>query len=594
MASTTSLRSQSGAATTPCGCRCGPGQTCDGLECLCRPRFFAGQLLTDDDLNRLDHYIVSKNRLHNKYLHGSGVVCGLEVVCNPCDDTVTVRSGYALGPCGEDIVVCHDAPVDVGAMIRDHRKQRAAANCLPYGARPTTDCDAARQRWILAICYDEQASRGVTSLRQPKATGNCGCGGGRTGSTSAGTSSDSCSCRSPRATPAQCEPTVTCEGYRFVLRKEPTVIRDVRGNALTAKLGTSELGRRVQACLLEITGQIQLMPSNPSAADLVAYCCVLKADLADIIETGNIHDCMLGARLSNIVCPDPDDQDAVAKAVQAIQVMLQIAIDLFKSCVCSALLPPCSVDTPDDCIPLATLTVRTSDLKVLDICNWSSRKFAVTMPALGYWLGWLPLFDSLRQAISKLCCTTRPAAQFRVDDKLRVLHAQPLVEAHAANFAAGAAAGAPAAAAAADTTSTVAPVTAMMSQYAHHLSPLAGLEATVLSALGGRDPDNAVLASDLEQDNAFAALALSRLAGPSLGAAVPAELTRVLGQIFARSGHDDTGVESHGPLVAEPVAEQPAADDRFAELEKALADLHKKVTAQARTITTMQKQIKPS
>ena len=33
---------------------------CGGLECLCRPRFFAGQLLTEDDLNRLEHYVVAK------------------------------------------------------------------------------------------------------------------------------------------------------------------------------------------------------------------------------------------------------------------------------------------------------------------------------------------------------------------------------------------------------------------------------------------------------------------------------------------------------------------------------------------------------
>ena len=26
---------------------------CGGLQCLCRPRFFPGQLLTDEDLNRL-------------------------------------------------------------------------------------------------------------------------------------------------------------------------------------------------------------------------------------------------------------------------------------------------------------------------------------------------------------------------------------------------------------------------------------------------------------------------------------------------------------------------------------------------------------
>src|ERR1700756_439650 len=86
---------------------------CGGLECLCRPRFFAGQLLTDEDLKRLDHYITAKNKLHNRYLIGWGVACGLEVVCDACDGTVTVRPGYALSPCGEDIVVCADTPVDV-------------------------------------------------------------------------------------------------------------------------------------------------------------------------------------------------------------------------------------------------------------------------------------------------------------------------------------------------------------------------------------------------------------------------------------------------------------------------------------------------
>ena len=89
-----------------------PCPACGGLECLCRPRFFAGQLLTDDDLNRLDYYIVEKNRLHNRYLVGTGVVCGLEVVCSICDPagngTVVVRPGYALSPCGNDIVVCGD------------------------------------------------------------------------------------------------------------------------------------------------------------------------------------------------------------------------------------------------------------------------------------------------------------------------------------------------------------------------------------------------------------------------------------------------------------------------------------------------------
>src|SRR3954453_19853802 len=82
---------------------CQPCPDCGGLECLCRPRFFAGQLLTEQDLNRLDHYITEKHKLHNRHLWGSGVVCGLEVRCAPCDELVTVTDGYALSPCVEDI-----------------------------------------------------------------------------------------------------------------------------------------------------------------------------------------------------------------------------------------------------------------------------------------------------------------------------------------------------------------------------------------------------------------------------------------------------------------------------------------------------------
>src|SRR5215468_10182302 len=70
-------------ALLPAGPSCQPCPDCGGLECLCRPRFFAGQLLTEQDLNRLDQYIIAKNRLHNRYLVGHGVVCGLEVRCHP-------------------------------------------------------------------------------------------------------------------------------------------------------------------------------------------------------------------------------------------------------------------------------------------------------------------------------------------------------------------------------------------------------------------------------------------------------------------------------------------------------------------------------
>jgi hypothetical protein len=98
---------------------------------LVRPRFFAGQLLTEDDLQQVIDYVVEKQRLHNRYLFGDGVACGLEVSCDPCDPgKVVVAPGYALDCCGNDIVLACPATVDVLAMIRDLRTRlRGGHDC---------------------------------------------------------------------------------------------------------------------------------------------------------------------------------------------------------------------------------------------------------------------------------------------------------------------------------------------------------------------------------------------------------------------------------------------------------------------------------
>ena len=50
-----------------------------------RPRFFGGMLLTEDDLQAIDDYVLAKRRLTNRSVFGAGVVCGLDVTCDPCD-----------------------------------------------------------------------------------------------------------------------------------------------------------------------------------------------------------------------------------------------------------------------------------------------------------------------------------------------------------------------------------------------------------------------------------------------------------------------------------------------------------------------------
>jgi predicted flap endonuclease-1-like 5' DNA nuclease len=97
-----------------CGCGCGPEKsTCCRLECLERPRFFCGQLLTDSDLSGLVDWTRDRLRLL-RYRDGWGVVCGLQVHCDPKrHGWITVGSGYAITCCGDDVIVCEDMPVDL-------------------------------------------------------------------------------------------------------------------------------------------------------------------------------------------------------------------------------------------------------------------------------------------------------------------------------------------------------------------------------------------------------------------------------------------------------------------------------------------------
>ena len=138
---------------------------------------FTAEARSEEALNRLDRYIVAKHRLHNRYLQGWGVARGLEVICHPCQGQVTVTTGYALSPCGDDIVVCRDETVDVCALINRCREREPQPDCEPPRAVGKDECKDVEEKWVLAIRYTEAPSRGVTALRG-FGTGGCGCGCG--------------------------------------------------------------------------------------------------------------------------------------------------------------------------------------------------------------------------------------------------------------------------------------------------------------------------------------------------------------------------------------------------------------------------------
>jgi hypothetical protein len=386
---------------------------CGGLQCLCRPRFFAGQLLTEEDLNRLENYIIEKNKLHNRYLHGWGVVCGLEVVCNPCHNLVTVKSGYALSPCGEDVIVCNDETVDVCALIQQCRPQdHRFPDCDPPHFSRGEDCQEVVEDWVLAICYDEKPSRGITALRGGSGAAccsRCSCGG-----------SAACGCgchdhtghngtsayRPPqRQTPPQCEPTLTCEGYVYRVYKAPPKQRGGDNNP-------GALVTRFLACIKPLLPQLQQLLAGVTTTtrpeQLHALCCTLKETLRDFLATQGLYDCLLADKLATVVCPSPaafpKPEEYIPVWTNAIQQLGLLAAEFFRHCLCSALLPPRPEPVEDDCVPLATITVRRADCHIVQVCNWRPRKFVTTFPNLGYWFSWLPFARLLHDLIEGVCC----------------------------------------------------------------------------------------------------------------------------------------------------------------------------------------------
>lgn len=408
-------RRQRAPSPSQCEPRVQPCSTCGRLECLCRPRFFAGQVLTADDLNRLDYYIRAKHRLHNRQLHGWGVVNGLEASCDACGGGVVVGCGYALSPCGDDIVVCDPVVVDVCALIGECRAGDRDHDCDPPRRPAPSNCAEGEEEWVLAIRYSESPTRAVKPLQSSAAAacgGGCGCGG----------KSGSCGCAScsgakpkPRAAPAQCEPTVVCEGYDFAVYRKPAEAPsnddDGRGLQLNPE---SELYKRFECCTKALIRDIPKLPGTLTPAAVqqnpVAWYNWLhafKRHLQKYLGSKPGQNCELLARLDAIVLPQQNSNTFVQQLIEAAVRMFMIWLDALLGCLCSALLPPCPAAHPDDLVPLATVRVTAGSCRVLSICNWTThRKIATTFPALQYWLSILPFGSALRQMLDDLCCST--------------------------------------------------------------------------------------------------------------------------------------------------------------------------------------------
>ena len=69
-----------------------------------RNRYFYGKLLSVEDFETEQKYFNDKRRTINRFLFGSGVVCGLNVV-EVDDESISVERGLALDFAGREIML---------------------------------------------------------------------------------------------------------------------------------------------------------------------------------------------------------------------------------------------------------------------------------------------------------------------------------------------------------------------------------------------------------------------------------------------------------------------------------------------------------
>lgn len=123
----------------------GIGKDGGDIKCFAgtkRVRYFAGQMLSADDFQAEQQYLIQRRHVHNLALHGSGIVTGMAVIVS--GDTpfpsLVVEPGLALDPHGREIELAAPVVVQVGnpgcphyVIIQYAEKEADLVPLLPEG-----------------------------------------------------------------------------------------------------------------------------------------------------------------------------------------------------------------------------------------------------------------------------------------------------------------------------------------------------------------------------------------------------------------------------------------------------------------------------
>ena len=105
------------------------------LRSLKRVHYFHGKVLSAEDFTAEQEYQLEKFRRHNRYLHGPGVVSGLEVSVSGDSSEgckLIVTPGYAIDPLGREIVI-----PELQEQAITSTDEKVVYICLHYAERET-------------------------------------------------------------------------------------------------------------------------------------------------------------------------------------------------------------------------------------------------------------------------------------------------------------------------------------------------------------------------------------------------------------------------------------------------------------------------
>jgi hypothetical protein len=121
-----------------------------------RLRYFHGMLLDEKDFREEQQYHAKKRRLLNRMLHGSGVVCGLELRGKKGKRSIQVTSGLALDCSGNEIWVSKDLKIDLASLLPPKNKPKGEPECKPV------DGEDNLKTYYIGIRYDEKPTNPVS------------------------------------------------------------------------------------------------------------------------------------------------------------------------------------------------------------------------------------------------------------------------------------------------------------------------------------------------------------------------------------------------------------------------------------------------